>query len=101
MCRSKQSGQEYAVKIVRSEDPEILVHSEREYLAMRRLAGHPNLLQAIDYIPERRRGRGYIVMERAHGQHILNLVMERGPIEEGLGRLIMKAVLSGISFMHG
>jgi hypothetical protein len=47
------SGKQYAVKIMRSEDPEIFVHSEREYTAMKRFDGHPNLLRAVDYIPER------------------------------------------------
>lgn len=53
VCRCKQSGQLYAVKMVRSEDPEMFIHCEREFKIMQRLKGHPNLVQGIDYIVER------------------------------------------------
>ena len=77
LCRSKASGTEYVVKMIRSEDNELFVHAEREYRIMLRLAGHPTLVQAIAYIAEKERGRGYLVMERVFGLSILNYVVER------------------------
>lgn len=89
--------------MIRSEDNELFVHAEREYRIMLRLAGHPTLVQAIAYIAEKERGRGYLVMERVFGLSILNYVVERrrGPLnDEVLARHIMRSVLTGIGYMH-
>ena len=78
----------------------MFIHAEREFKIMKLLQGHPNIVEAVDYIPELLRSRGYIVMEKVHGIHILNHIMEKGPLEEGKAKRIIKKVLSGVAYMH-
>lgn len=74
----------------------MFVHLEREYRIMQRLKGHPNLVEAIDYIEERHKGRGYLVMERVFGQSVLNYVVhkwESAPLtDEILVQHIMRSI---------
>ena len=51
------------MKIFRSEDEEMFIHAKREYKIMKRLEGNPLIVRGVDYIPEKNRARGYIVME--------------------------------------
>jgi serine/threonine protein kinase len=60
-------------------------------------------VQGIDYIYEKQRGRGYIVMERVYGQSLLHYIHQsrKGPLnDDGLARHIMRAVFSGLEHMH-
>ena len=43
-CINKLTGEVFAVKIVRSEDEELMVHTEREFNIMKVLNGHPNIV---------------------------------------------------------
>lgn len=100
LCRCKKTGLQYAVKMFRSEDQEMFLAADREFKIMQRLAGHPNLVGGIDYIPEQMRGRGYLIMERVLGKNLLNHVV-RGPgSTEAEAKEIMRKVLSGIEHMH-
>jgi serine/threonine protein kinase len=70
------------VKVFRSEDNEMFISAEREFNIMKRLAGHPHIVQGIDYIHEKNRGRGYLVMERVFGESVLQKVATRGRIHD-------------------
>lgn len=73
-CKCKETGKDYAVKIFRSEDEEMFIHAEREFKILKKLEGHPNIIQGIEYIPEVSKSRGYIVMQKVIGSHILDIV---------------------------
>ena len=70
-CKCRATGNNYAVKIFRSEDEEMFIHAEREFKIMKRLDKHPHIVKGIEYIPELLRSRGYIVMEKIGGKSIL------------------------------
>ena len=70
-CKCRVTGNNYAVKIFRSEDEEMFIHAEREFKIMKRLDNHPHIVKGIEYIPELLRSRGYIVMEKIGGKSIL------------------------------
>lgn len=70
------------MKIFRSEDEEMFIHAKREYKIMKRLEEHPFIVKGIDYIPERLRARGYVVMECVRGKKVLDYVEENGALKE-------------------
>ena len=80
----------------------MFIHAEREFRIMQRLKGHPNIVQGIDYIPERTRGRGYLVMERVEGQNVLAYSASKGGAlhDEYLAKKIFRGVLSAVEHMH-
>lgn len=97
LCQSRSSPQKsYAVKIMRSEDPEMFVHAEREWKILQRLQGHPNIVQGIEYLAEEKRGLSYLVMEQVFGSSLLSYVLENKEheqpktINESLAKTIIK-----------
>ena len=70
------------MKIFRSEDEEMFLHAEKEFKILERLGGNANIVKGVEYIPEFLRSRGYLVIEKVEGSHILNYVYDNGPLEE-------------------
>ena len=99
-CKCKVTLISYAVKIFRSEDEEMFLHAEREFKILERLKGRPNIVQGVEYIPELLRSRGYLIMEKIEGLHLLNYVMEQGPVSEERAKKMIKQVIQGVDFMH-
>jgi serine/threonine protein kinase len=62
----------------------MFLHAEKEFSILQLLEGHKNIVRGIDYIAERERSRGFIVMEVITGDTILNTVLnsEKGKIDE-------------------
>ena len=54
----------------------MFIHAEREYQILKKLSGHKNIVEGIDYIPEVFRNRGYLVLEKINGNSILQTVAE-------------------------
>ena len=69
------------------------MNQEREFQIIRRLEGHPNIVQAYDIFPEIHRSRGYLIMDYIDGQHILDLVEVHGYFEEEKAKEIMSKLL--------
>jgi serine/threonine protein kinase len=47
------------------------------------LAGHPNIVRGIDYLPEEKRGLSYLVMEQVFGSSLLSYVQsQNSPIHD-------------------
>lgn len=81
-CRRKGQERVYAVKVIRSDDEQMFIHMQREFQILEKLDGHPNIIQGIEYIPEKEKGRGYLVMEKVDGVHLFDKVMESGAFSE-------------------
>ena len=75
---------------MRSEDPEIFIHAEREWRILQHLRGHPNIVQGIEYLPENKRGLSYLVMEQAFGASLLSYVHDNRATDESLAKIILK-----------
>lgn len=78
----------------------MFLHAEREFKILERLRGNPNIVQGVEYIPEFLRSRGYLIMEKIEGEHLLNYVFENGPMTEERAKKIMKQLISGVNYMH-
>jgi serine/threonine protein kinase len=78
------------VKIFRSEDEEMFIHAEREFMIMQRLKGQPNIVLGVEYIPEFLRSRGYLVMEKVFGEQIICYVYKNGPCNESKSKVIIR-----------
>lgn len=76
------------------------IHAEREFKILQKLKGHQNIIQAIDYIPEFLRSRGYLVMEKVEGQHLLDYVYEHGKVDETTAKTITRQILEALQYMH-
>lgn len=76
------------------------IHAEREFKILSKLKGHPNIVEGVEYIPEFLRSRGYLVMEKVQGQHLLNYTMDHGPVDEDIAKVIVKQVIEGVDYMH-
>ena len=70
------------MKIIRSEDEEMFLHSEREFEILRKLDGHKNIVQGVEYIPEKDRSRAYLVMEKISGITALDYIFENKLTED-------------------
>lgn len=78
----------------------MFLHMQREYLILKRLNGHPNIIQGIDYIPEQKRWKGYLIMECITGTHILDKVVQNGPSSEKEAKAIFRSIIQAIEYMH-
>lgn len=99
-CKNKETNEIFAVKIFRSDDEEMFIHAEREFKILERLKGNRNIIQGVDYIPEFLRSRGYIVMEKIDGNHLLNFALENGPVSEEEAKTIARQIIEAVRFMH-
>ena len=68
----------------------MFLHAEREFKILERLKGNPNIVFGVEYIPEFLRSRGYLVMEKIEGLHMLNYAYEYGPMIEEKAKIIIK-----------
>ncbi len=66
--------------MVRSDDEELLIHTLREFKILMHLNVHPNIVQGYNYFSEPRRGRGFLVMEKVTGKHLLDIIMNEGAL---------------------
>jgi serine/threonine protein kinase len=63
---------------------------EREFKILKTLEGHPNIIKATEYVSEKEKCRGYLVMEKVDGKNLLDKVMDDGPFSEAQAKAIIK-----------
>ncbi len=78
----------------------MFLHAEKEFKILERLGGNANIIKGVEYIPEFLRSRGYLVIEKVSGNHILNHVYDYGPFEEFKAKRIVKKIIEGVAYMH-
>lgn len=77
-----------AVKIARSEDEMLMIHTEKEFKIMKILFGHPNIVKGYALYSEPLKGRAYLIMEKIIGNNILEVVQENGPFPGNLQQFL-------------
>ncbi|KAJ8678907.1 hypothetical protein QAD02_014694 [Eretmocerus hayati] len=91
-CVHKQSGREYAVKIVSRK-----VDCGREASLLRACQGHPNIVQLVEVHQDH--AHTYLVMELLSGGELF--AKSRGkPFEEKRALTVMRQLASAVEFMH-
>ena len=73
---------------------------EKEFKIIKKLEGHPNIIQGVDYFAETLRNRGYLVMEEVIGKNMLELVEEDGGVPEIDAKKIMLSIFDVLKYMH-
>lgn len=73
---------------------------EREKSIMDACQGHPNIIQGVEYCGEKEKCRGYLVMEKVDGEHLLDIVTRDGKMAEEETKAIFRKILSSLKFMH-
>jgi len=59
---------------------------------------HPNIIQLLDILEED--GAVFIIMERAMGGDLFELIIKRSRLPEAAARLLFRQIIEGIAFCH-
>ncbi|KAJ8405177.1 hypothetical protein AAFF_G00321680 [Aldrovandia affinis] len=94
-CRHKQTGQEYAVKIV---SRRMEVNTQREIAALRQCEAHPNVVKLYEVYHDQY--HTYLVMELLRGGELLERIKKKKLFAEGEASQLMRSLVSAVSFMH-
>uniref|UniRef100_A0A8R1I057 Protein kinase domain-containing protein n=2 Tax=Caenorhabditis japonica TaxID=281687 RepID=A0A8R1I057_CAEJA len=98
-CKSKTSGEEFAVKIV---DKAGESHSRkrilREVNIFKKCKGNENIVQLLDWFEDDK--NFYLVMEKMRGGPLLQHILQRGYFTEEEARRVTKDIASALKFMH-
>ncbi|KAJ4441201.1 hypothetical protein ANN_11052 [Periplaneta americana] len=92
-CTNRQSGQEFAVKIVSRK-----IDCTREINLLRACQGHPNIVNLHEvYYDE---AHTYLVLELLRGGELLERIRKKDRFTESEASQIMRKLISAVSFMH-
>uniref|UniRef100_A0A7N8XZU6 Ribosomal protein S6 kinase n=1 Tax=Mastacembelus armatus TaxID=205130 RepID=A0A7N8XZU6_9TELE len=94
-CRHKQSGHEYAVKIV---SRRMEANTQREIAALRQCETHPNIVQLHEVYTDQY--HTYLVMELLRGGELLERIKRKKLFGEAEASQLLQSLVSAVSFMH-
>ncbi|XP_026227165.1 ribosomal protein S6 kinase alpha-4 [Anabas testudineus] len=94
-CRHKQSGHEYAVKIV---SRRMETNSQREIAALRQCEGHSNIVKLHEVYTDQY--HTYLVMELLRGGELLERIKKKKLFGEAEASQLLQSLVSAVSFMH-
>ncbi|KAF0038123.1 hypothetical protein F2P81_008607 [Scophthalmus maximus] len=94
-CRHKQSGHEYAVKIVSRRTE---ANTQREIAALRQCEAHPNIVKLHDVFTDQY--HTYLVMELLRGGELLERIKRKKLFGEAEASQLLQSLFSAVSFMH-
>uniref|UniRef100_A0A8D3BL13 Ribosomal protein S6 kinase n=1 Tax=Scophthalmus maximus TaxID=52904 RepID=A0A8D3BL13_SCOMX len=94
-CRHKQSGHEYAVKIVSRRTE---ANTQREIAALRQCEAHPNIVKLPDVFTDQY--HTYLVMELLRGGELLERIKRKKLFGEAEASQLLQSLFSAVSFMH-
>jgi len=67
ICCRKEDRKQFAVKVIRSDNINVIINTRKEYEIILHLKGHPGIVQPEGYFEDLDRGRVYLVIELATG----------------------------------
>lgn len=98
-CRHKQSGKEFACKVMRNYDTEKELNSRKEFDLVKSLPLHPNVVSMEEFIVTE--NWTYTIMELAKGIELQEFVKSSSmSITTKVIKSIMKQLLYAISHLH-
>jgi len=92
-CVQKETGQEYAVKIVSRR-----VDCSREIAMLKACQGHPNVVRLVEVL--RDEAHTYIVTEYLKGGELLARIRRKKRFDEAQASRILAKLMSAVNFMH-
>ncbi|XP_015240736.1 PREDICTED: ribosomal protein S6 kinase alpha-5-like [Cyprinodon variegatus] len=94
-CRHKQTGHEYAVKIV---SRRMEANTQREIAALRQCEAHPNIVKLYDVYTDQY--HTYLVMELLQGGELLDRIKKKKLFGEAEASQLLQSLVSAVGFMH-
>ncbi|XP_061904150.1 ribosomal protein S6 kinase alpha-4 isoform X2 [Entelurus aequoreus] len=94
-CTHKQSGLEYAVKIV---SRRMEGNTQREIAALRQCEAHPNIVKLHEVYTDQY--HTYLVMELLGGGELLERIKKKKLFGEAEASQLLQSLVSAVSFMH-
>ncbi|XP_056140404.1 ribosomal protein S6 kinase alpha-4 [Lampris incognitus] len=94
-CRHRQSGLEYAVKIV---SRRMEGYTQREIAALRQCEAHPNIVKLQEVYTDQY--HTYLVMELLQGGELLERIKRKKLFGEAEASQLLRNLVSAVSFMH-
>lgn len=94
-CRQRQSGQEFAVKILSRRLEE---NTQREVAALRLCQLHPNVVKLHEVLHDQL--HTYLVLELLRGGELLEHIRKKRLFSESEASQILRSLVSAVSFMH-
>lgn len=98
-CIEKSSGLEFAVKIVRTNDEEIVENMIKEFNHLKKIH-HRNIIQVKELIKEKESGIYYLIMELFHGMEMFLYISEIGTYSEKIAKFLFLQLVQGIKHLH-
>ncbi|CAD8118147.1 unnamed protein product [Paramecium sonneborni] len=100
----KRTGQEFAVKIVATQDDEIIRNMINEFKRLIKLS-HGNIVKAYKMYLDFDNGfqsesQAYVIMELIKGKEMFEVINETGHYSEHDAKELFKQLLSAIEYMH-
>lgn len=92
-CVQKSTGKEFAVKIVSRR-----LDCTQEINLLRACQGHPNIVNLHEVIIDE--GHTYLICELLKGGELLDRIRSKSKFTEGEASVIMRKLVSAVSFMH-
>ncbi|XP_017392738.1 ribosomal protein S6 kinase alpha-4 isoform X1 [Cebus imitator] len=94
-CRQRQSGQEFAVKIL---SRRLEASTQREVAALRLCQSHPNVVNLHEVHQDQL--HTYLVLELLRGGELLEHIRKKRHFSESEASQILRSLVSAVSFMH-
>eukprot|EP01069_Polyplicarium_translucidae_P011040 Polyplicarium_translucidae@DN3451_c0_g1_i1.p1 len=102
LCRDKQTGAERAVKIIKKSTVATANSSTAssllEEVAVVKQLDHPNIMKLYEFFEDKR--NFYLVMEVYKGGELFDEIINRQKFSETDAAVIMRQVLSGVTYLH-
>ncbi|CAK66762.1 unnamed protein product (macronuclear) [Paramecium tetraurelia] len=100
----KRTGQEFAVKIVATQDDEIIRNMIHEFKRLIKLS-HANIVKAYKMYLDFDNGfqsesQAYVILELIKGKEMFEVINEAGHYSENDAKELFKQLLSAIEYMH-
>jgi len=96
---SKDKKEEFAVKVVRTRDMELLLNLKNEFSNLKRL-DHPNIVKVFELHYDPKTAKVYIVQELVKGREMLEMLQELGAYSEKDASHVFTQILNAIEFLH-
>eukprot|EP00742_Colponemidia_sp_Colp-10_P005952 GILJ01006367.1.p1 GENE.GILJ01006367.1~~GILJ01006367.1.p1 ORF type:complete len:494 (-),score=42.22 GILJ01006367.1:19-1341(-) len=98
-ARNRVTGEQVAIKILRTEEPEIRTSLRHEFEILKQL-DHPGIVKVYELLEDEERGRMYLVMEFVQGVQLFEALQAEGAFSEAVASRLFRRVLSAIEYLH-
>jgi calcium-dependent protein kinase len=95
--KSKVSGQERALKIIKKQKSQDSTRMYLEVEILKKLV-HPNIMQIFEFFEDKK--NFYIISELCEGGELFDQILEKGSFNENEAAWVMKQLMSAINYIH-